>query len=494
MGSESKNFNISNLEKENQVSHIEQNVEKKGIKGMYEGAIMGLIFKLAAPVFIGMFFQLLYGIVDTIWVSRIDLNDPSYVGGIGIIFPLIFTTIAISSGILIGVGSLVARSIGRKDYKSLNRAAESGLLISSVLSLIFLVLGYTFDEQLIKVLGAKGDYFTHALEYFRFIIPAACFAFMAGVFHGILQGEGLTKNIMIGMLIATTLNMILDPIFIFTFNLKIKGAAIATVISSLISGFYFIHLFIKKKTLTMIEWKFRNISFRAVKEILSIGFPQTAGQIALGLSFLVYNRILSSVDSASITSFSICGRFDQILLLPINSIAFSLITIIGQNFGRKNHVRMIIAWRAGLLSATSLCALFATILVIYAPRIYPFFSSVEKVISYSVRQTRIVEYTYILGAVSILSTSSFQAIAKPLPGMIITLLRLAVISIPLAVINVFLLKTGVEGVWLGLSAGNTISGIIAFFWVKGALKKFLTSETKQENDHFLEADKEIVAT
>ena len=145
-----------------------QSTEIDEFKAMYEGPIIGLIFKLATPVFIGIFFQLLYSIVDTIWVSRIDLNDPSYVGGIGIIFPLIFLTIAISSGILIGVGSLVARSIGKKDYASVNRAAESGLLIGTALSLIFLILGYTFDEQLIEALGGKGDYFTHALEYFKF--------------------------------------------------------------------------------------------------------------------------------------------------------------------------------------------------------------------------------------------------------------------------------------------------------------------------------------
>ncbi len=458
-----------------------QSTEIDEFKAMYEGPIMGLIFKLATPVFIGMFFQLLYSIVDTIWVSRININDPSYMGGIGIIFPLIFLTIAISSGILIGVGSIVARSIGRKDYASVNRAAESGLLIGTALSLIFLILGYTFDEQLIKALGGKGDYFTHALEYFRYIVPAACFAFMAGVFHGILQGEGLTKNIMIGMLIATILNMIFDPVFIFVFNLKIKGAAIATVLSSLISGFYFIHLFLKRKTLTMIEWKFRNVSFGTIKEILGIGFPQTAGQITLGLSFLVYNRILSTIDPASITSFSICGRIDQILLLPINSIAFSLITIIGQNFGRENHERMIRAWRAGLLSAIPLCAFFATILVVYAHRIFPFFSSVDRVVSYSVRQTRIVEYTYIFGAVSILATSSFQAIARPISGMIITLLRLAIISIPLAFINVFIFKTGPEGVWFGLATANLISGTVAFFWTNSALKKFLIPEENKIN-------------
>ena len=109
-------------------------IQKKGeTKGIYEGPILGTLFKLAAPVFVGMFFQLLYSIVDTIWISRIDLNDPSYVGGLGIVLPLVFLTIAISSGILVGVGSLIARATGKKDYEPVNSAAESVFILSSAL-------------------------------------------------------------------------------------------------------------------------------------------------------------------------------------------------------------------------------------------------------------------------------------------------------------------------------------------------------------------------
>ena len=107
--------------------------KKSETKGIYEGPILGTLFKLAAPVFVGMFFQPLYSIIDTIWISRIDLNNPSYVGGLWIVLPLVFLTIAISSGILVGVGSLIARATGKKDYEPVNSAAESGFILSSAL-------------------------------------------------------------------------------------------------------------------------------------------------------------------------------------------------------------------------------------------------------------------------------------------------------------------------------------------------------------------------
>jgi len=441
------------------------------IKGMFDGHLPGLIFRLASPIFVGMFFQLLYSIVDTIWVSRIDLNDPSYVGGVGLIFPLIFLTIAIASGILIGVSSLVARSIGEKNLYVLNCTAESGLLLGMIFSLLIIVIGYTFDEKIVRMLGGSGDYYVHGLEYFQFIIPAAAFAFMAGVFHGILQGEGLTDKIMKGMIIATVLNIILDPVFIFLLGMKVRGAAVATLISHLISGFYFIYIFLNKKSLLMIEWKFRNIDPGVIKQIVSVGFPQSAGQMTLALSFLVYNRLIVGIDRHALASFSICGRIDQFLIMPVTAVGFSLITIIGQNYGRGNYSRIRNVWKTALGFVFLLVIIFAGFLVYFAPSIFSFFTDVEKVMQYGVLQIRVVEFTFVFAAVSILATSTFQALAKPLPGLAITIMRLALLAIPMAYFYVYVLNLGILGVWLGIITGNFSAAVVSFLWVERELKK-----------------------
>lgn len=115
---------------------------KKGeIEGIFEGPVLKVLARLTLPIFTGMVLQLLYSIVDTIWISRIDLADPSYVGGVGLIFPLLFFAVAISSGMLIGVGSLVARTIGEKNHLVLNRTAESGFFIAGTVSAAITALG-----------------------------------------------------------------------------------------------------------------------------------------------------------------------------------------------------------------------------------------------------------------------------------------------------------------------------------------------------------------
>ena len=167
-------------------NHEETYISEKEIAGMFDGPILKVLIKLTLPIFLGMVFQILYNIVDTIWISRIDLNDPSYVGGVGIVFPILFLVIALASGVMIGTSSLVARSLGEKNRYVLNRTAESGLIVGFAFAFLLLVFGYIFDDKLLHLLGAKGDYSILGLEYLQFMLPAGALMIIGHVLAGIL--------------------------------------------------------------------------------------------------------------------------------------------------------------------------------------------------------------------------------------------------------------------------------------------------------------------
>jgi putative MATE family efflux protein len=439
------------------------------VSGMFDGSLLQLYRKLSLPIFFGMLFQLLYGIVDTIWISRIDLNDASYVGGTGIIFPLFFLVIAIGSGILIGIGSVVARSIGEKNRTLINSVAESGVVVGLIPAFLLAVLGYSFDEQIIRLLGAEGDYYIHALEYFRFLLPAGCLTLLGTVFNGILQGEGLMKKVMISVMIATLANIILDPVFIFLLDMKVKGAGLATVLSQLIAGTYIISIFARKKTIVPMAFTLKTARLKVIWKIVSIGFPQTAGQMTMAVSFLFFNRLIIRLDSYALTAFTICGRFDQALLMPIMAIGSALITMTGQNYGRGKFERVKQIWNVGLLCAVAVVLFLAALLFVFAPRIIPFFSDVNRVIRYGILQMRIIEFTYLFAAVAELGRSAFQAVGKPLPALIITALRFAIAAVPLAYIYVFVFHMGVYGIWFGIISGNVIAAGLGLLWVNRVL-------------------------
>jgi putative MATE family efflux protein len=444
---------------------------KREIPGIFDGPILKVLTRITLPIFCGMVFQIIYAIVNIIWVSRIDLEDPAYVGGVGLIFPILVFAIAISSGVLIGVGSLVARSIGENNHQALSRVAESGFFITGLLSAAVITLGYVFDEQLVNMLGAKGEYYVHAIDFFRSIIPVAGLMFMGNVLLGILLGEGRTPVVMLAMIITTVANVILDPVFIFILKLGVKGAGLAIVVSQVITAAYLLPVFLRNKSSVGIEWRLANIDFGVMKKIIAVGFPHAAGQIVMAVSVLVLNRITLGIDKFALTAYSVCARFDQMLVVPVMAVGSGLITMMGQNFGRGKFSRVKAIWRTGSLAGVAVSALPAVLLFVFAPRIVPFFTTVEEVARFGVRQMRTVELSFVLGAVAIVGTSSFQAIARPLPGLAVTTVRLAAVTIPLAYLLVRILDLGMYGVWFGVIAGNIVSAIVGFLWVRSDLTR-----------------------
>lgn len=452
--------------------------KKKEIKGIFTGPVLPVLLRLSLPILTGMFFQLLYNITDTIWISRIDLNDPSYVGGTGIVFPVIFLAIALSNGILVGISSQVARGIGERNNTIINSTIESGLFIAIILSIIIIVFAYLFDQEILDLLGAQGLYRFHALEYFRYIIPAASIMFIMSVFNGILQGEGLMKYVMISMIIGTVGNIILDPVFIFVLHLGVRGAALATDIAQVFAVLYGVSIFIKGKTLIKATWKKESIHWTTVKNIISIGVPQSLAQILMAISFLIFNRVVVGIDPYAFTAFALCGRFDQAVLMPIFALGAAVVTMVGQNAGRRNFERVQTIWLYSLLSSAGAVLFMASLMFIFAPNIYGFFSSIQEVVNYSVIQTRILEYSFIFAAIGIISRSFFQATGFPLPALIITLMRLIIIAVPAVLIYVYIFHLKMYGVWFGLLTGNSLSAFISYFWTLRTLKRLKNGSLK----------------
>jgi Na+-driven multidrug efflux pump len=144
------------------------------IPGMFEGPLLPVMIRLAVPMLAGMVVQLLYNITDTVFISRINMSDPSIVGGVGIIFPIMFLAMALAGGLMTGVSSMVARAIGEKNYDILGVVAESGMAIALFFATITVIISYVFDDQLMALLGATGDYATVGLAYLHFVIPRCC--------------------------------------------------------------------------------------------------------------------------------------------------------------------------------------------------------------------------------------------------------------------------------------------------------------------------------
>ncbi|OQY34186.1 MAG: hypothetical protein B6241_05730 [Spirochaetaceae bacterium 4572_59] len=445
--------------------------DKKEIFDMFEGPVRPVLIRLSLPILAGMFFQLLYNIVDTIFVSRIDLADPSYVGGVGLIFPLVFLFIALGNGLSIGVSSLVARAIGEKNHEVLDKTAESGFLIGIILSILTIVLVLIWGKDLVSMLGATGDYYTHGYNYLIYLLPSALFIFTSSSLIGILQGEGLMKHVMNAMILGTVINIILDPILIFLLNMDVRGAALATAIGQGASFIYVFTVFLKNRSSIRIEWKISNISRNVLGKIVAIGLPQAMGMIMMAIATLFYNRLVVQIDPLAMTAFSLFGRLEQLVLMPGFALGAAVITMVGQNAGRGRFDRirdiMYNTWLIGI----STTIILALLMMAAASRIYPNFSELDTVVDYAVRQTYTMELLYIFALTGITNRNFFQGIGSPVPALLLTLLRTILLSLPLAYLYVKGFGMGIEGVWWGMNTGTILTGVFSIFLVIHSIKR-----------------------
>ncbi len=444
---------------------------------MFDGPVLPLMFKIALPFMAGIFFNSLYNIINIIWLSRIDLNDPSYVGGVGLVFPVVSLAIAINNGLTVGVNSLTARSIGKKDTVVLQVIPKAGLCIAFVFSILMLGSVYVCGPQIVRLLGAEKGYYTSALDYLYYITPSAIGLFFSAVFCGILQGEGDMKSVMLSMCIGTIANVILDPILIFGLGMKVKGAGLATSISQNLGLLYLIFIFIKRRK--PMAGKQRNwfrlssSEFSVMYQIMNVGFLQTISLLTVSLSSLVANNIAAHIDAAAVTGFTIAGRTDQIVFTPIFAIGAALVTMIGQNYGRGCYERLREIWRVSLIATFVVCTGIVTIMFFTSDWFMPFFSDVPKVIRYGVLQVKLVDYSFIFGGITVTGRSLFQGMGKGFPAFFLTVSRFFIFTVLFMILFVYVFGLGIWGVWIGYITGNVFSGLIAIMWVDKTLKRLV---------------------
>ena len=356
---------------------------KNEIQGMFEGPILPLALKLSIPFFISNVVGLLYLVIDTYFITLIDRSSTALISGTGLVFPVYFLFLALGMGINIGVSSLVARAIGEKNQPALERAADSGLLIATVLAVSTLTLGYVFGSDILHLLaGSKltEEAVGHGLRFFYFILPALGLLLLGHVLLGVLQGEGLTRYIATASVLSAVVNIALDPLLIFYFDMGVAGAGLATTLGIAVAAVYVIGIFAREKSSIPIHWNLTKARAKLIMEILRVGSVQSLQMAAMSVTFMFLNNIVSSIGQDAMNSWALCGRTDQIMFIPAFAISGATISMVGQNYGRGNLARVRRIYSRNILLGLVMVLSLAVVYNITAGWIFSGFSSVEGVI------------------------------------------------------------------------------------------------------------------
>ncbi len=435
------------------------------------GALAPLLVKLSLPVLAGQVFGLLYNLVDTFFIARIDTSDPWLVGATGLVFPIYFIFMAASFGITGGVASLVARAIGAGKTNELDKTAESGIFLSFAASLICLAVMYPLGGPLLRLFGGSNQLLTYGKEYLWWVLPTVPFMMFNAVFTGILQGEGRTKHMMVSMMIGTVMNIILDPVLIFGAKMGIGGAGLATAIGNASSSVYLLIIFLTRKSTVKIHWKVSNISFPVVSEIIRVGLPQSVMNFLSSISFIFYNRIMVGINPMIITAFTLYSRLEQLALIPIWAISSALSSIAGQAAGAGDFKRMKSSSRVSALLSFAVCGVLFLFYVIFSPWLFRIFQSDEQVLFLA---SQIVVWMALSSYLSIpvfmintiMSVSGFAN-----RSLVFTIIRIYLLNVPAAVIGAYFIGKTLPSTMISLFI-STIVTVLLYLVVE---KKFFTS-------------------
>lgn len=432
-----------------------------------EGPISRTIFRLAAPVVLGQLMEFALSLTDFFWVGKLGPTAQDAITSSMVIIWTIFVLISIVS---VGVTALVSRHVGARDTTKASFYIKQGIAIAVCLGLFFSIVGYFITPVLLRFMDTGQDTFTKAVPYLRIFFLSGVFFFWNETIYASFRASGNTKTPTIVGVITISINMILDPLFIFGIGffpkLGVKGASVATAISVFIGMIIITTLLLKGKTGYKIDNPFRiNPKLKEMAKISKIGLPISSQQLVFVIVYWFLIKIVHSFGETAGAAMGIGNRMESFSYLTCFGFSVAASTMVGQNLGAKKPDRAAkCAWgSAGMAVLITLGMTF--ILILFPKFIAGIFTDNEQVLKIA------VDYLIILGisqsamAIEIVIEGAFSGSGDTIPPMIV-MIPGAVARIPLAYYLAFNLGWGVNGVWWTLTITTFVKAAILAYWFK----------------------------
>ena len=417
----------------------------------------------------GMVVMVLGAVLETAFVGRLGHEA---LAAMTLVFPLFFSMIAIVNGIGTGITALVAQAIGRRDLAEAERIGGTAIAFGVIVGAAFALAGALGGHALVLHLGATVGVDELAWSYFLVLALSAPLLFVGAFLRFVLNGEGDAKTPMLVMLGVMVLNMGLDWAFIFPLGQGIRGAALAGAVSQAVATAIFLYLLLFRRTnLVRLHWRCLVPEWRAVKAVLAVGVPNSFTQLSMALGAVLLNRAIASFGDEALAAAGVGQRVDQLAVMPVMGLAAGSVAVIGMFAGaaRADLVRDVAwyasKWAVAIAASLGIAAFAGSIPLMHA------FTSEAATIAVGRHYLMYMVFAYPLMAIVMMAARILLGLNYPNLSLIIVVVRLFVISVPVAYVSVFLLHTSIDGVWIGILAGNAGAAAAAVLLLRGIVWK-----------------------
>lgn len=435
----------------------------KGVSDLL-GSPKKAMIKVSVPVMIALFFQSVYNLVDTFWVSGLGSEA---LAAVGLAFPFFIGLMAIATGIGIGSGSAISRAIGSKDKKRADKFATHAIVIAVILSFAVWIL-IPLMKPIFMLMGADESLASMTAGYMNPFIFFAFFIFLLNVGNSLLNSEGNSRKTMFATIAGAVLNIVLDPIFIFDWGLGlgVNGAAYASILSFGVSTAMILYwILIQKNTYITISLKKFRFEWPIIKEIFVIGIPAMVSQLTMSLSTVLLNSIVLHVggtDGAAI--YSTGWRIISIGIMPLLGLATGMTTMAGVSYGGRDAEKLKSTYYFGIQIGLALELVIAVIVFIFADPISGLFATGDSAYLHGdiTSFLKIMCFLFLFIPANILTSAMFQGLKMGKSSLVLTLIRTFLFEVPVAYILGIHLDMGLIGVWIGILTGDFLVMLISF--------------------------------
>lgn len=403
-------------------------MDKDNMELMEKKPVSKAILTLSIPTVLATIVSLIYNLTDTYFIGLLD--DPIQLGAVSLAFPVFMIIQAIGNIFGHGAPSYISRCLGAGKDEEARRTSAVSVYVSVGMTLAITVLLLLFMEPLLQALGASVDTIQPTRAYLRVIIGFSFIMTLQITLPALLRSEGKVTQAVIGMVIGTLLNIILDPLFILVLNLGAAGAAWATILGNFFAVIYYIFVFLRGKTALSISPADFKPSKKIFREVVKIGLPNSIAQLIVSFANIILNNLAASYGDYVVSAYGVAGKMIIMVYMIVMGYVSGYMPFAGYNYGAKNMRRMISALKFTILSGTILCFVLLIPFVFMASLFMQAFTSVVQIVECGILFLKAYAWVVPIMALQMSMMATFQATGNAVRAMTISLGRQLLFNIP----------------------------------------------------------------
>ena len=448
-------------------------------KYLAEESIGKLLLKYSIPAIIGMLVNALYNIVDRMFIGRIPEVGSLALTGVGITMPIM--SILLAFGMLIGIGSTanISLNLGRGKKDVAEKLIGSAVTLSLIVGIAITAIGLIFINPILNIFGASSNTLFYAKEYITVILVGSTFNILSFALNSTVRADGNPKMASFTMIVGCLTNVVLDYVFVFMFNMGIKGAAFATVISQALTFFIILYYYTKGKSNLKLKVQNLKLQKSLIMMTFAIGIAPFATQIANSLVQVVANNALKTYgNDLAIGAMTVISSLNMVFMMPIFGINQGCQPIIGFNYGARKFERAKKTFIYATIAATIICSIGGILIQLFPQLAISIFNNDAELTGLAVKGLRIYLLMMPIVGINIVATSYYQSVGKAKMSMFVSLLRQVILLIPFTLILPKFM--GLDGVWAAGACADLLSVVITIILIAKEFKS-LNKLTIEEN-------------